>query len=307
MNNEKIAIVCPCFNESRTVICFLQELNAVLSTLPGNFIVIVIDDASTDDTLELLKAFKFNAFHVSLTILSLKNNAGHQQAIYQGMLYANTLDFSHVIVMDSDGEDDPAAISELLRLKNCDIVHVNRGSRKESFVFRLFYFMYKILFRLLTRRSMSYGNFCMINREMLCKIVQNSFYHLAAFLSKQQVNTAFVLSDKRKRIDGRSKMSGFNLLTHAFRSFAEFSEPIFKRVLKLLIYILVFLIIQLIIIRVYRNWIGFWNILEMIRYDFLLLYFAGFIIVILITGKVLMNFLNLKRNDRKKTFYEKIG
>ena len=43
------------------------------------------------------------------------------------------------IIMDSDGEDDPQVICELLKYEDHDIVHVSRGKRSESVSLKIFY------------------------------------------------------------------------------------------------------------------------------------------------------------------------
>src|SRR4051812_23621832 len=115
MENQTIAIVAPCFNEGNTAIFFLQQLEKHLGGLPQAFQIVIVDDSSTDNTPDLLKQFDFTSANLSLHLLSNIFNLGHQGAIYQGLLYANSLDASYTIVMDSDGEDDPAAIPVLLQ------------------------------------------------------------------------------------------------------------------------------------------------------------------------------------------------
>jgi polyisoprenyl-phosphate glycosyltransferase len=142
---EKIAIITPCFNENITAVKFLEILNHVLIESNFYFEVIIIDDASSDNTLQLLKEYNFTAKNITKHILSLKFNCGHQGAIYQGFLYARELDCNRFIVMDSDGEDNPSAINELLT-KDAEIVTVVRGKRSESIQFKLGYFVYRKFF-----------------------------------------------------------------------------------------------------------------------------------------------------------------
>src|SRR6187402_533177 len=102
-----ITIVTPCYNESVIVTRFLESLESSLGGLPNHFCVVVVNDCSTDNTLDLLRNFRFKANNIRLNIVNLKFNVGHQGAIYQGFLYAKTLKSDHFIVMDADGEDAP--------------------------------------------------------------------------------------------------------------------------------------------------------------------------------------------------------
>lgn len=232
---ERIAIVTPCFNENHTLIKFLTLLEETLANLPYHFAVTVVDDGSTDDTLKLLTRFTFEANNLSLHIITLPFNLGHQGAIYQGLLYSRQLDAEKFIVMDADGEDDPRAIADIVSEDEADIVHVVRGKRNEGVFFRLSYYFYRLLFRAITNRNMNFGNYCMINRKILDAVVHTSFIHFAAYLSKIKARHAYVTFDRRERIGGQSKMSTGSLVSHAFRSLTEYAESLLLLFLKLFI------------------------------------------------------------------------
>ncbi len=226
MTNGTVAIIAPCFNEGAVAVRFVQELEAVLAPLHRPFLLVLVDDGSTDDTLERLRTLRTTAAQVRLKVLSLTANLGHQEAIHQGLLYAAGTDATHFIVMDSDGEDDPAAIPEMLGLTDASIVLVARGKRHEGLRFRLGYALYKRLFRLITKRSISFGNYSMIDRRVLGAVLNRGFVHYAAFLSRQRATLRMIVRDRRPRLDGRSKMSYQSLSIHAFRSLIEYSEEV---------------------------------------------------------------------------------
>jgi glycosyltransferase involved in cell wall biosynthesis len=217
-----ITIITPCYNENGTVIRFLEALEHAIAPLPFSFYVAVINDCSTDDTLALLQQFRFSSEKISLEIINLTFNAGHQAAIYQGLLYARGLASGHFIIMDADGEDTPSVIPQLLDHANTSIVNVVRGSRSEPLFFRLCYRLYKIIFRALTGKQMNYGNFCLINRPVLELAVTSRFSHFAAFLAKQNCDRTYILSKKGKRLGGKSKMGFTKLVDHALKSFIEY-------------------------------------------------------------------------------------
>jgi glycosyltransferase involved in cell wall biosynthesis len=232
---ENIAVVLPCFNENVSVIYFLKYLEEQCRPLPYIFDVIVVDDSSVDDTLELLGNFTFNSANLRLTILSLSVNIGHQGSIHQGLLYAAGLDIDRFIVMDSDGEDDPKAFEEILCQKGYDIIHVARGKRKENLTFRISYYIYKIIFMLVTGKSMNFGNYCLINRKVIENVRHSSFVHFAAYLSKLRFKKNKIVINRGKRLHGESKMNLSGLVHHAFKSFIEYSESLLMVFLKLFI------------------------------------------------------------------------
>ncbi len=232
---ESIAIIAPCFNENRTVIRFLEQLEEMLTNLPYHFTVVIVNDCSTDNTLDLLTSFTFRASNLSLDVLSLEFNLGHQGAIYQGLLYSQALAAEKFIVMDADGEDDPHAIFGLVLNDSADIVHVVRGKRNEGMFFRIAYFFYQILFRTITRRDMNFGNYCMINRAVLNATIHTSFVHFAAYLSKIKAKHAYVTHDRMKRLGGEPKMNVDSLVAHAFKSLTEYAESLLLVFLKLFV------------------------------------------------------------------------
>lgn len=244
MKKTAIAIVAPCFNEGYTIISFLKELEQSIKGLEETFQVIVVDDCSQDNTLALLIQFNFTACNISYHLLGLKFNLGHQGAIYQGLLYASTqVDVSHAIVMDSDGEDDPAAIPSLLQHKAFDIVEVKRGKRSEGLKFRTFYFFYKLLFRTITGTVLDFGNYCLVSRNILERIQYTSFIHFPAFLLKQKARKSQIIWDRTKRLDGKSKMSFTMLFFHALRSLIEFAEDLLMLFMKIFFVITILLLI----------------------------------------------------------------
>jgi glycosyltransferase involved in cell wall biosynthesis len=224
--NTHITVIAPCYNEQEVIIPFLHLLQQAVQPLAYAFCIVVVNDHSTDDTLALLKDFRFTAGNITLNTINLRYNVGHQAAIYQGLLYAQTLPCDHFIVMDADGEDNPAAIARLLEEKDADIVHVVRSKRKESSLFRLGYGIYMGLFMLATGKQMNIGNYSLISRSVLEKAVKNSFAHFAAFRSRQKGVIRYVEVEKEVRLGGRSKMGYRKLMVHAARSFIEYGEEL---------------------------------------------------------------------------------
>ena len=304
MTGPPITIITPCYNENTTVIRFLESLEAVLQALPQAFSVVVVNDSSTDHTLELLRAFSFHAANLELKVLNLKFNVGHQSAIYQGMLYAATTDSQRFIVMDSDGEDAPTAIPLLLQFEGMDMVHVARGKRQEGIIFRLSYGVYKAIFRLVTGKRMNFGNYCLISRKILESAVYNTFTHFAGFLSRQRGTRKYIIAEREKRIDGQSKMSFKNLLSHAFKSFVEYGEDLLMIFLKSFIVIMV-LFVAAISNVIYQKFVANTAILGWTSVVAIgLLNMAILSIGFFVLGILLLNVSHQKNPNLKQPIYE---
>lgn len=251
MPEPRIAVIAPCFNETGAILPFLTELEQVLSRIEEHCSIILVDDGSLDDTMQKALEFKPSARNITLQIIGLPYTMGHQEAIYQGLLYAETTTAQRFVVMDADGEDDPGAIIELLGIRDASIVFVARGKRRESIGFQLGYRLYRLLFRLVAGRAITFGNYSMIDRRVLAAVLDRSFVHYAAFLSRQKVPSRIIVRDRRLRLDGHSKMGLGNLTLHAFRSLIEYSEEMLSVFLKAFLYLsVVFLFSALMIVGI---------------------------------------------------------
>lgn len=307
MDLNPVKIIMPCYNENVTVIKFLQNLEEVLAGIQDRFQVVVVDDCSMDNTLELLKGFSFRAPNVQLRLLELKFNVGHQAAIYQGLLYARSKPGEVFIVMDADGEDSPRVIPELLKHAGTDIVHVVRGKRQERLMFRFFYVVYKLIFRLITGKEMNFGNYCLISRKILESAVFQSFTHFAAFLSKQKGSRASFVAEREKRLDGSSKMSFKNLLSHAFKSFVEYGEDLLLVFLKSFILIMILFVLAISNV-IYQKFVANTAILGWTSVVAIgLLNMAILSIGFFVLGILLLNITHQRNNLSKMPIYSEVN
>jgi glycosyltransferase involved in cell wall biosynthesis len=301
------AVVTPCFNEEQSIILFLQKLEQTLGRLSSSFVVIVVDDGSQDNSIGLLTRFHFSAPNLRLQVLKLKFNVGHQMAIYQGLLYVSGLGARNVIIMDSDGEDDPEAIPLALKLEDYDIVEIKRGKRSENLMFKLSYKLYKLIFWLITGKSMDYGNYCVISRGVVERIAHTGYIHLPAYLLKQKAKRTHIVFNRGKRIQGESKLGMKGLLIHAFKSFIEFGEDLLLLFLKLFLVICVFLLVMVIDL-LYQKFIvhtailGWFSTLAM---EMLIL--AGMSLGFFILGILMLNLIHQQNFRDQQTIYTPVN
>jgi len=231
------AIIAPCYNEGDTVIHFLNELEKVISNLNEKFYVIIIDDFSSNDTLIKLNDFSFKSDNLKLLVYKHKLNQGHQQAIRTGLNCVLEVehDLKGVFVMDSDGEDNPEGISYVVKENIDSIIIFERGKRLENFYFKIGYFIYKLIFKLLTGQSLRGGNFSYLPIRYVKGIENSYFVHYSSFISKISKDLNYIKFDRRKRIGGESKMNFKNLVLHGLFSLIEFSEEILFQSFKIIL------------------------------------------------------------------------
>ena len=240
-NCKYFIIILPIFNEKDLIINFIELLEKKLNEIDENFRLIFVNDGSTDGSEELIKNYVTKSKNIQIELIELNNNAGHQNAIRQGLIYVKKIHINNIkgiIIMDSDGEDNPEAIKELTEIDKFDVVFVARGRRSESLTFKVSYFFYKIIFKLITGRQINFGNYSMISPKVLNAIADKHFFHYSAFLSKLRFNVKKINYDRNKRLNGKSKMGFKNLLIHALKSLIEYFEELIYFQIKVFMMIL---------------------------------------------------------------------
>jgi len=229
---EKIIILIPVFNDEESLNRLLGELAASLNKFADStFSVLVVDDGSTDKLHIAAPSF------FSLQLLHLQRNIGHQKVIAVGLAYIKeNMPCDKVLVMDSDGEDRPEDAAALLSNSQSNpgkIVFARRKSRQEGSGFRLSYRLYKLAFRLLTGKSIAFGNFLLMPKPQLDIVVYYSeiWNHIAGGILKAGLPYTSIATNRGKRYAGKSKMNFNALLIHGLGAIAVFIEVIASRLL----------------------------------------------------------------------------
>ena len=125
------SIVIPIFNEAQNLIKLVDEISSVLKHVKS-YEIILVNDASNDNTLEV---FKNILIIQNIKILSNKINKGQSYSIYKGVKEAS---FDTIITLDGDGQNNPEDIPSLLDYytSNEDIFLVGgiRKKRRDSVI-----------------------------------------------------------------------------------------------------------------------------------------------------------------------------
>jgi glycosyltransferase involved in cell wall biosynthesis len=119
----KVLLVVPAFNEEDSLPNLLGELRQLYS----NYDVIVVDDASTDQTTRVAQTY-------GVAVLCLPANLGIGGAVQTGFKYASRNNYDIVVQIDGDGQHNPVFIERMLEPSIKGTVDCVIGSRytKES-------------------------------------------------------------------------------------------------------------------------------------------------------------------------------
>jgi hypothetical protein len=234
---DSTVIILPLFNDWPALHLLLADLDSALAREGRTARILVVDDGSTTPGGESLSGRDFAALR-RIDILTLRRNLGHQRAIAIGLAYVEgNIPCRSVVVMDSDGEDAPGDVPRLLaefdEVGESKIIFAERTRRSESWVFILFYGLYRFSHRLLTGYSVRVGNFSVIPRKQLASLVVVSeiwnHYPAAVFRSVQPYGS--IPTRRAKRLSGSSKMNFVRLVIHGLSALSVYSDIMGVRLL----------------------------------------------------------------------------
>jgi polyisoprenyl-phosphate glycosyltransferase len=173
----------------------------------------------------------------SLEVIRLAVNLGHQRAIAVALCaIAGTDGIDAVMVMDSDGQDRPTDLGALLaanRQNPMQIILAQRTKRSEPGFFRLWYCVYKLLFRVLIGQRISFGNFCIMPWPAVERLVRmpELWNNLAGSIMRSRLPYLTVPTVRGSRLAGQSKMGLTSLIVHGLSALSVHIDKIFARLL----------------------------------------------------------------------------
>jgi glycosyltransferase involved in cell wall biosynthesis len=159
----KLSIVIPVYNESKTVENIIQRVLRV--SIPKE--IIIVDDASTDGTIEILKKLD-GTIDCEHTIFFHKHNQGKGAALRTGFGKATG---NYVVVQDADLEYDPEEYHKLLKPMldgRADVVYGSRFLGGEAH--RVLFFWHYVGNKFLTLLSNMFTNLNLTDMETCYKM-----------------------------------------------------------------------------------------------------------------------------------------
>ena len=105
-----VSVVLPVFNEVKVLKHLLGQVRQAGVVACGvRSEIIFVDDGSSDGSARVLD--QLAARHDEVRVIHFSRNFGHQAAVHAGLEHATG---DAVVVMDSDLQDDPAAIVQMV-------------------------------------------------------------------------------------------------------------------------------------------------------------------------------------------------
>ena len=130
MKTVDLSIVIPAYNEQESIELLLEELGPVLSSMQCTWEILLVDDASTDATPQIIQ--RATESHPQIFGFRLLRNTGKGGALEVGFAQACG---QIIITMDADLQDNPAELPRIRQeiLDGADMVIGWKKNRKDGF------------------------------------------------------------------------------------------------------------------------------------------------------------------------------
>jgi glycosyltransferase involved in cell wall biosynthesis len=202
----------------------------------GTVRFVVIDDtAGQDPEAAALAELE------DVTVLRPPFNLGHQRALVYALRKAlpAVADEDAVVTLDADGEDRPEDLPRLLRAMEVEgpegrpVALALRTKRRESLSFKVFYRLFRLLFRSLTGTTVRSGNFVVLPGAIAKRALLHPTFDLSysSAILALDLPIAYVPCERGERYEGRSKMTYGRLAMHGLRMLMPFTDRIAIRAL----------------------------------------------------------------------------
>jgi putative glycosyltransferase len=197
-----ISIVATTYNSSATLDEFIKRSVAAAEKLTSRYEIILVDDGSTDSTVELLVASL--QMDAPIRVIRLSRNFGHHKAMLAGLQCAKG---DWVFLVDCDLEEAPELVVdfyEKAQQENADVVYGvqaerSRGGLRNQITGSLFYNLYNLMSdtqipkNLCVVRIMSRRYLDALNRYGETEMIIGSLWAMAGF---KQIPSAVVIKYK---------------------------------------------------------------------------------------------------------------
>ena len=165
---KKLSIIIPVFNEAKTVDLILSKIENVI--LLHNLVkeIIIVDDYSTDNTLEIIKNYISTHPDLSIELLQHQKNKGKGASLQTGIKNATG---NYIVIQDADLEYDPNEYNILLQpiiSGHADVVYGSRFMGGNPH--RVLFFWHTIGNRFLTFLSNMFTNLNLTDMETCYKM-----------------------------------------------------------------------------------------------------------------------------------------
>lgn len=167
----KLSILIPAYNEAKTIHLILNKINAVQLNRGFEKEIIIVNDCSSDNTIEKIEEYKSNNPDIPINLFTQPRNMGKGAAIHKAIELASG---EFLIVQDADLEYDPEEYNILLKPVINGFADVVYGSRfMGGNPHRILFYWHSIGNKFLTSLSNMFTNLNLTDMETCYKLMRS--------------------------------------------------------------------------------------------------------------------------------------
>lgn len=231
-NGVNLYVVVPCYNEEAVLHETSSRMLELFEKMTADGLIceksriVFVDDGSKDKTWSIISSLAKE--HTSIAGVKLARNAGHQNALFGGLMTVKN-DCDCAISIDADLQDDINVIPEMVKnfINGYDVVYGVRNKRDTDTLFKrttavAFYKLMQIMgvnivfnhadYRLMSRRAL----------EGLSQFHERNLF-LRGMVPLVGYRSTSVYYDRNERFAGESKYPLKKMLSFAFDGITSFS------------------------------------------------------------------------------------
>lgn len=232
--NKLLSVISPVYKAANIVPELVSQLHNQLQLITENYEIILVNDASPDDSWPKISIECEKDSRV--VGLNLSRNFGQHYAITAGLEHAKG---EWIVVMDCDLQDRPDEIINLYNkaMEGYDLVLARRANRKDNYFKKLGSKLFYKLFSYLTDTTQdnTVANFGIYNKKVIESIISMGDYYRVFPILIQWVgfNKYYLNVQHSFRAEGKSSYSRMKLINLAFNMIISFSDKPLRLGLKL--------------------------------------------------------------------------
>lgn len=233
MKPTNLYVVLPCYNEEAVLPETLKRMLLLFGEMKTDNLIssssriVFVDDGSKDKTWELIS--RFEKENVEVCGIKLAHNAGHQNALFGGLMTVKDM-CDCAISIDADLQDDinviPAMVKKF-RDEECHVVYGVRNKRDTDTVFKRTTALgfYKLMKVMGVDMVYNHADYRLMSRDALNALSQfeerNLFLRgMVPLIGYKSDNVYY---DRNERFAGESKYPLKKMLSFAFDGITSFS------------------------------------------------------------------------------------
>ncbi len=220
-----MSLVIPIYNEGAVIPHLREALEEFMGELQGDTEAVLVNDGSTDSTLEQIVGWAHEDPRIK--VVNLSRNFGHQSASTAGLDYASG---DAVVLIDADLQDPLPVIHAMIEryCEGYDVVYGQRSARQGEGGFKLFtaWVFYRLMRGLVYKDlPVDAGDFRLISRNCLDGLQQLRETHrflrgMVAWVGYPQIGVPY---ERAARVAGETKYTLRKMLRFAWTAATSFS------------------------------------------------------------------------------------